>query len=92
MARPKVKTKKKADAKPRQEIQVDIEDLTKDLANKPYGEERQKMTVTSLSISENLLDEVQLIAFENKRAKRDNRSASAVISEAVRFYIEQKRG
>jgi hypothetical protein len=62
-----------------------IEALANQLADKPYGEEKEDNTLirTTISLPSSVLFALEDIAKTNKRKKNDLRSVSAIIRDCI---------
>lgn len=65
--------------------QQKIEDLVKELADKPYGEEKKEdvLTRTTITLPLSTLFTLEDMAKNNKRNKNNLRSVSAIIRDCV---------
>ncbi|MCD9496911.1 hypothetical protein [Photobacterium carnosum] len=69
---------------------TDIEKLADELSDRTYGEDKKKkneMVRTSISLDRDLMNEVEDLALKNKRMKRDPKSFSAIVREALTSYL-----
>lgn len=62
-----------------------IENLAKQLADKPYGEEKKDSTLvrTTITLPSSVLFSLEDIATTNKRKKRELKSVSAIIRDCI---------
>ena len=61
-----------------------------ELSDRTYGEDKKKkneMVRTSISLDRDLMNEVEDLALKNKRMKRDPKSFSAIVREALTSYL-----
>jgi hypothetical protein len=68
----------------------EIEKLADELSDRTYGEDKKKkneMVRTSISLDRDLMNEVEDLALKNKRMKRDPKSFSAIVREALTSYL-----
>lgn len=69
----------------------EAEKLAKELADKPYGSEPEKNTNdelvrTSITLPQSMLNHIEDIAYQNKRAGVEPKTVSALIRQAVISY------
>ncbi|MBS0057740.1 MULTISPECIES: CopG family transcriptional regulator [Yersinia] len=87
--------------KPSQQVkrtvtEAEAEALANKLADKPYGsdeketEKAEKQCRTTISIPESLLVTLEDLARENKRERKDPKSVSAIVREALGMYLFSK--
>lgn len=57
-------------------------------ADKPYGADNRVERIT-ISVTGDMYDKVEQIVRTRKRAKRPNRTMSALFVEALEFYLSQ---
>jgi len=76
-----------ATAKPRElPTQAQIEELARDLVDRPYGETKpkaKKAKPVTISLSPSLIEQLEDRALENKRAGAGPKTVSAIIREAL---------
>ncbi|HBC0018032.1 TPA: hypothetical protein JG871_003951 [Enterobacter hormaechei subsp. xiangfangensis] len=71
------------------------EQLANRLADRVYGEEKpapveeETLSRTTISLPTSLLREIEDLATENKRAKKDPRNVSALVREALVAYLHK---
>ena len=61
--------------------------LANDLADRTYGETKEKLVATSITINKSVLEKLEDIALANKRNNVDPKNVSAIIRLAVDDYI-----
>lgn len=67
-----------------------IEELAKELSEKPYGASKEaspKMVRTTISLDAGVLFKLEDFANKNKREKKDFKSVSAIVRTAVDDFI-----
>lgn len=73
------------------DISEQAEILASELAEKPYGQPAETpegdMIRTSISLPQSTLDTIEDLARNNKRAKKDPKSVSAIIRLALDEYL-----
>ena len=71
----------------KQPTKQEIEKVTNELADRTYGEPKDKTVGTSITIPQSLLHEVEDLALANKRKGIEPKSVSAMIRIALTNYI-----
>lgn len=63
------------------------------MADKPYGntEEDERLERITISVRGSVYDKLDDIVRKRKRAKQSNRTMSALVIEAVEFYLSQTK-
>jgi len=91
--KPSQQAGKRPDVTPEQ-----AEALAQKLADKPYGEKEkpepvveEKQSRTTISLPTSLLREIEDLALQNKRDKKDPRSVSALVREALQQYLAARQ-
>ncbi len=77
--------------KRRDAITEAVEKLATELADKPYGEganEEDHLVRTSFSLPASTHATLEDMAIQNKRARRDLRTVSAIIRQAINQYLK----
>jgi predicted DNA-binding protein len=62
----------------------------KEMADKPYGVNDRLERIT-ISIEGTLFDKIDDVVRKRKRAKQENRTISALIREALEYYISKNK-
>jgi hypothetical protein len=63
------------------------DEFIREMADKPYGEVNERIERITISLEGRLFDKVDDIVRKRKRTKKDNRTISAFIREAIEEYI-----
>ncbi|KAF8818043.1 hypothetical protein [Rickettsia endosymbiont of Cardiosporidium cionae] len=65
-----------------------VENLAKELADKPYGEKQDNMIRATITLPESAFYKLEDIALRNKRDRKGLRSISALIRESIKSYLD----
>jgi hypothetical protein len=75
--------------KPRAKTKADAaQALINDLADKPYGEEKDVMVTRTISLPKSLDDKLDYQAFMNKRNKQGLKSVSAIVVDVLNRHLD----
>lgn len=67
------------------------DEFVNQMADKPYGSgEDERLERITISVRGSVFDKLDDIVRKRKRAKQANRTMSALVIEAVEFYLENK--
>lgn len=67
------------------------EQFLNDMADKPYGADERVERVT-ISMRGHIFDQLDDEVRRRKRAKKENRTMSALVVEAIEYYVNHKMG
>lgn len=62
---------------------IDVENLAKELADKPYGQKYDNIIRTTISLPASILFKLEDMAITNKRNKNNLRSVSAIVRNCI---------
>jgi hypothetical protein len=63
------------------------DEFIREMADKTYGEVNERIERVTISLEGRLFDKIDDIVRKRKRSKKDNRTISAFIREAIEEYI-----
>lgn len=64
-----------------------IENLAKELADKPYGQQQNSLARTTITLPSSVLLKLEDMARSNKRKQGDLKSVSAIIRDCIEKHL-----